>query len=103
MVSQNTSSAGHLPGNEDTSDVVPFPLGKRIGKIRSVAEKLLRRTSAHHAEYYRHQVNVALARQLRKVGIAEHVVIRELREFWSGVEQEMDRMSPSSPRAEPRH
>lgn len=99
MVSQNTSGAGHLPGDEDTCEVVPFPLGKRIGKIRSVAARLLHRTSAHHAEYYRQQVNVALVGQLRKIGIPEHLVNREIREFWSSVEQEMDRRPP---RLEPR-
>lgn len=77
MISQNTSSEGHLPGNDDTCEVVPFPLSKRIGKIRCVADKLLRRTSVHHAEYYRQQVNVALAGQLRKIGIPDHLVNRD--------------------------
>ncbi|AEG51909.1 MULTISPECIES: DUF6074 family protein [Sinorhizobium] len=101
MASQDNCTAGHLLCNEDTCELVPFPLSKRIGKIRGIAAKLLDRKSARHAEYYQQQVTEALVGQLRKIGLPQHLLDKEIREFWSGVEQEMNRTTPSSPHVEP--
>ncbi|WP_164924154.1 DUF6074 family protein [Sinorhizobium fredii] len=101
MASQGNSIEGHLLSNEDKCELVPFPLSKRIGKIRGVAAKLLDRKSERHAEYYQQQVTEALVGQLRKIGLPQRLQDKEIREFWSGVEQEMKRTPPSPPHIEP--
>lgn len=95
MTSQDSSIAGHR--NEDACELVPFPLSKRISKIRAVASKLLDCKSARHADYYQQQVTDALVGQLQKISLPHHRLDREIRDFWFGVEQEMTRKSPSPP------
>lgn len=102
MASQDNSIAGHLLSNEHTCELVPFPLSKRIGKIRGVAAKLLDHKSDRHAGYYQQQVTEALVAQLRKLGLPQHRLDREIREFWYGVEQEIKQTPPSPPHVEPR-
>lgn len=98
MASQDSSITGHLL--KDQCELTPFPLSKRIGKIRDVAAKLLGRKSARHAEYYRQQVTEAFVGQLRRIGLPQHLQDKEIRAFWSGVEQEMKRTPPSPPHIE---
>jgi hypothetical protein len=66
-----------------------FPLDKRIGKIRSTAEKMLAKTTERHAAFYREQVTAALSAQLEKNGADEIECRMQLSAFWRRVQAEM--------------
>lgn len=77
---------------------IPFPMARRIGKIREVAAKMLQKHSDRHAAYYREQVTNALLGHFEKIHLAK-VEHKELVEaFWSEVEREMSRQSVRRPR-----
>lgn len=71
--------------------VLVFPLTRRIGRIRHVAEKL----SAKHgfmAETYWKQTVSTLRNQMERVGIPEDEIEAELRAFFFAVQSELTRM-----------
>lgn len=73
--------------------VIPFPLVRRRGKIRDVAQKLLTKTTDRHVESYQQQVSDALLNHLDRLGVAEHDQDEQLRAFWSAVEIEVTRLT----------
>jgi len=74
-----------------SATVMVFPLERCVGKIRSTATKMLAKSTYRHAASYRHQVTVALWRQMDRAGIAEDERHAQLRAFWSEVRTEMIR------------
>ncbi|NEK36310.1 hypothetical protein GR253_19575 [Rhizobium leguminosarum] len=74
-------------------DVLPFPLARRVGKIRDVASKLVAKTTERSADYYFSQVSEALVAQLSKIGIPDHEQDEQIGAFWSAVNQEVARLS----------
>lgn len=71
--------------------VLAFPLAKRIGRIRSVAEKLSRK-HGFMAETYWKQTVSTLRGQMERVGIPDDEIEAELRSFFFAVQEEMTRM-----------
>lgn len=69
--------------------VIPFPLHRRAGKIRDVAQKLASKTTDHHADYYASQVTQALCSQLEKVGVCLDEQERQIAVFWREVHREV--------------
>lgn len=72
---------------------IPFPVVRRIGKIRDVAAKMLQKRSARHAAYYREQVTEALVGQLKKIHLPKDEQGELVEEFWLEVEREVFRQS----------
>lgn len=66
---------------------------KRVGRIRSTAEKMLAKTTERHAESYRDQVTSALLNQLDRLGIPEHEQDEQLGQFWAAVQAEIIRLT----------
>jgi hypothetical protein len=73
--------------------LIPFPLSRRIGKVRDVAMKLLEKTTDRHADYYRNQVADALFKQLSKLGVPEIEQDEQVGAFFCKVEQEISRLT----------
>ena len=71
--------------------VVPFPLDRRLGKIRDVAGKLLAKTTDRAVAHYRRQVTDALLVNLRSKRVPEERHADELRRFWLAVDLEVAR------------
>ena len=69
--------------------VIPFPLHRRAGKIRDVAQKLASKTTEHHAACYASQVTQALCFQLGKVGVSPDEQERQIAVFWREVHREV--------------
>lgn len=69
--------------------ILTFPLKKRVGKIRAVAEKMLAKPTERAAEAYRNQVTDALLRQLARTGVPEAEQDEELGAFWEAVRVEI--------------
>ncbi|MGH6862335.1 MAG: DUF6074 family protein [Phyllobacterium sp.] len=72
--------------------IVPFPLTKRISRIRDVAAKLMDKTTDRHAEAYRNQVAEGLFRHLSRLGIAEDEQDEQVGAFFTAVEMELLRL-----------
>lgn len=76
---------------EPQPGVVPFPLARRMGKVKDVVDKIATKTTQRHVESYREQVSEALQRQMTGHGIAHGVQCKELAAFWQAVALEMAR------------
>ncbi|TPJ52732.1 DUF6074 family protein [Mesorhizobium sp. B2-6-4] len=72
--------------------VILFPMGKRVGRIRSTAEKMIAKPTDRAAESYRDQVTDGLLRQMAKAGIADIEQDEHLGAFWSAVQAEIVRL-----------
>ncbi|MBZ9655042.1 DUF6074 family protein [Phyllobacterium lublinensis] len=75
----------------DRCVVIPFPLVKRIGKVRDVAKKLMDKSTDRHAVSYRQQVAEGLYNQLGKIGVSEEERVRQIRAFMLAVRVEANR------------
>jgi len=75
--------------------VIMFPMVKRVGRIRDVAEKMLEKPTDRATAFYRNQVTDAMIRQMDKAGISEAEQDEELGAFWQAVDGEMIRLTYS--------
>lgn len=73
--------------------VIIFPMAKRVGRIRSTAEKMLAKPTDRAAASYRDQVTTALIGQMSRAGISETEQTEQLGAFWSAVRAEIIRLS----------
>jgi hypothetical protein len=76
--------------------LIPFPLAKRIGKVRDVAGKMLATRTERQADHYRRQISEAMIYKLRKISSPDDVIAHQLAAFWHQVELEMARLSHGS-------
>ncbi len=90
------TSAGTPPKDNGSSvtpspAILPFPLARRLGKVRDVANKLLTRTTERAVEHYRRQVTSALQvhLQVKRVPAEDHQ--GEIARFWLAVDCEVAR------------
>ncbi|MGK6313704.1 DUF6074 family protein [Neorhizobium sp. DT-125] len=72
--------------------LIAFPLVRRIGKIRRVAEVLESRHGAEAAGYWRVQVR-HLAEGMQQCGYSEDRIAEEVRAFHDAVQREMMRIA----------
>lgn len=72
--------------------VVPFPLERRIGKIRRTAEVLGER-HGKGADHYWKQVVSGIASQMQRAGVPADVIAFEIRQFSEAVQLELVRAS----------
>lgn len=91
-------TAGHDKGTrlstcQPECKFVPFPLVKRIGRIRETASKLLDKTTEKSAAHYRRQVNDAIAGQLAKIGLDQTAIDEQIAAFWRAVYAEAARQA----------
>ena len=63
-----------------TCQIVPFPAGKRVGKIRRTVE-ILKERNGKGADHYWNQVVTGMRSQMTNAGLAEDLVEIELRAF----------------------
>lgn len=75
------------------TQIIVFPMTKRIGKIRDVASKLLTKSTLRHADSYKDQVSQALLNQMMRVGIPENQQDEQLGAFWHAVDAEVLRLT----------
>lgn len=73
--------------------VLPYPLTRRVGKIRDVALKLSEKATEKHAAYYQSQVDDALRKQMIRIGLDDAAQDRALAAFWSCVRNEINRLA----------
>lgn len=73
--------------------VILFPMGKRVGRIRSTAEKMLAKPTDRAAESYRDQVTDGMLKQMAKAGIPVAQQGEHLGAFWSAVQAEIIRIT----------
>ncbi|RUU93330.1 hypothetical protein EOB59_03230 [Mesorhizobium sp. M7A.F.Ca.MR.176.00.0.0] len=73
--------------------VILFPMHRRVGRIRSTAEKMLAKPTDRAAESYRDQVTDGLLRQMAKAGIPDSTQDEQLGAFWSAVQAETIRLT----------
>ncbi|MER9014506.1 DUF6074 family protein [Mesorhizobium sp. M0898] len=76
--------------------MIPFPPGKRIGKIRTVAEKWLAQRTPGLAKKYAEQIDGDLQRHFDLLNILPDERAKLTVEFWSAVRAEITRQRPSS-------
>jgi len=76
-----------------TATLRVFPLNKRVGKIRDVAQKMLDKRSDRHALSYREQVTKALSAQLDRAGVDASNRNAQLTAFWLEVRAEILRQT----------
>lgn len=77
-------------------EVRPFPLAKRLGKVRDVASKLATKRTTTHIKQYRDQVETALSHHMAKLGVGAEYHPAEILAFWRAVHLEMARTSGQS-------
>lgn len=86
-----------LTDGELESQLIPFPMINRIGKIREVAAKIRCQKTRGHADYYRKQVTRALDRHLGKIHLSPAERDAQVRVFWQQVERELLQQSQAFP------
>ncbi|MDG3577148.1 DUF6074 family protein [Rhizobium sp. YJ-22] len=79
----------------DTCQMIPFPLNRRVGKVRRVAEVLMRRAGKEQQAYWKTELN-RLCAGLADLGFAEPEIHSQLRSFRAAVEFEIRRQSISA-------
>ena len=72
--------------------VLVFPLAKRAGKVRRVAEVLACKRGPAAASYWKKTVDT-LADQMKRAGLAATTINAELRSFHDAVQAELCRRS----------
>lgn len=77
-------------------EIIPFPLTRRVGRIREVAAKMLAKSTDRHAESYRDQVTAGLMGHLTRIGLPEQEKAKHLDQFWKAVQAEIARQRPHS-------
>ncbi|UIK05028.1 DUF6074 family protein [Neorhizobium galegae] len=70
--------------------MIAFPLSRRIGKVRRVAEVFARKTGRERASYWKSQV-ATLWDQLHQVGFADDEISELMDGFRDAVESEINR------------
>lgn len=70
-------------------EVIPFPMTKRVGKIRRTAEMLDENTQRGAEAYWRRTVT-DLRRQMQRAGVPDDRIDRELRQFFDAVQSELN-------------
>lgn len=73
-------------------EIIPFPLARRIGRIREVADKLMHKTD-RQTEYYISQVTGGLFSQLDRLGVPVDTQDQMVEDFMTAVCQELNRRS----------
>lgn len=68
--------------------VIAFPMAKRVGKVRRVAEVLAGKRGAAATNYWRRTV-ATLGGQMQRSGLCRETINRELREFHDAVQREL--------------
>jgi hypothetical protein len=74
-------------------ELIPFPLDRRIGKIRDVAAKLLDKSTERHANFYRSQISDALTAHLSKLGLSPEEQSTQISVFFAKVQDEVARIT----------
>lgn len=69
-------------------EVLPFPAGRRMSKIRRVAEVIAAKSDRERDAYWKRSI-ADLARQLSNAGIERELVERELTGFRDAVQREL--------------
>jgi len=77
---------------EPVAKVLPFPLAKRVGKVRHTAQKLSERHGDAAALYWK-QVNANNLRHLTRLGLAPAEIEAELQSFFDAVQAELNRIT----------
>lgn len=72
---------------------IPFPMVKRIGRVRETASKLLDKPTEKSAAHYRRQVNEAITEQLAKIGLDQTAIDEQIAAFWRAVDAEAARQA----------
>lgn len=72
--------------------VIPFPLTRRVAKLRDVAARIMEKSTDRKAEAYRNQVADALFRHLDKMGVPEDEQDEQVGAFFTAVELELSRL-----------
>jgi Family of unknown function (DUF6074) len=86
---------------QKTATITPFPAARRSAFIRKHAERLATLTPTHADADLRHQLKIQ-ADTMRRRGVAENVVVREIRSLESSIRAELWRVvllpdQPSGP------
>lgn len=68
--------------------VIAFPMAKRVGKIRRVADTLAVKRGAAATNYWKQTV-ATLGGQMQRAGFDRDAINRELREFHDAVQREL--------------
>lgn len=68
-------------------DVIPFPLDRYVGKARYVAAMINRRRTIREREIYFRSICRSLANQLRRAGLEESEVSRQIDAFTKTVKR----------------
>lgn len=77
--------------------IAPFPLARRLRKVRSTANTLNLRKSEDSKRRYWKQVTAGLAGELRRHGADEATIVRQLAAFYDAVGAELTRhLSPAT-------
>ena len=71
--------------------VIAFPLEKRIGKVRRVAEVMSRQRTKNAEDAYFQNIDDGLKAQLLRSGVEPSKINAELDAFWNQVSIEMDK------------
>jgi hypothetical protein len=72
--------------------VIPFPLTRRVAKVRDVAARIMEKATDRQAGAYRNQVAETLFRHLDKIGVPEDEQDEQVGAFFTAVELELSRL-----------
>lgn len=82
--------SGQPKSEPSSADMIPFPCKHRVGKARRVAEVILSQpTDKASASYWRSIIGT-MDRQMRKAGVADDRIERELDAFKALVQRILD-------------
>ncbi|MGR9169608.1 DUF6074 family protein [Rhizobium sp. KDH_Rht_773_N] len=73
-------------------EVIPFPMVKRVRKIRETAMKWLEKPTERSADHYQRQVTEAMESGFKKLGLPDIQIDEQVGAFWSAVDREARRI-----------
>lgn len=80
-----------LVNRKPAIQIIIFPLAKRIGKIRRVADVMSRQSTKKAKDAYSNNIDDVLQAQLFRAGIKPSKIKSELDSFWDAVKIEIDK------------
>lgn len=82
--------------------IIPFPLERRIGKVRRAAE-VLSGKSRRAADVYWRQLLFGMAREMGRAGLSREAIESQLRDFHSAVQAELSLRATGNDQASEAH
>lgn len=79
------------PAPRPMAEIIPFPIARRVGKVRRVVDVLKAQTTERAQASYWNRECTTLEKQLARAGLSPDAIKAELEAFYQAVQGELNR------------